>query len=107
MQARGNCNLPLVRDSQKAKSAGWPTRLESSRQRERWARFATIGFVGGTLLSLIGAVMLAINWFLASTRFGALHSVLRTTGTLMLVSIAPLLLFAGYCLDRLEGHPQS
>lgn len=62
---------------------------------------AALGLVGGPIAAAVGLLLLAIN---AATNFfmKANHPYLQTAGTVLLVSIIPLLLLGGYCLDKLD-----
>ena len=62
---------------------------------------AALGLVGGPIAAAVGLLLLAIN---AAINFfmKANHPNLQTAGTVLLVSIIPLLLLGGHCLDKLD-----
>jgi hypothetical protein len=62
---------------------------------------AAIGLAGGPLAATVGLLFLAINLGLKSVgRSG--HSVLETVGSVLLISIIPLLMLGAHCLDKLD-----
>jgi hypothetical protein len=60
---------------------------------------AIIGLSGGVVSALIGSVMTAFSWF---TGAGGAADYVRTTGTILLVLMIPLLIFGAHCLDLKE-----
>lgn len=56
---------------------------------------AMLGLGGGIILPLIGFVLLVINLFDHDSN-------LHLTGTFLLLTTIPLLIFGAYCLDMLE-----
>ncbi len=62
---------------------------------------AALGLVGGPIVAAVGLLILSINTVLnVLTRTN--HPYLQTAGTVLLVSIIPLLLLGGHCLDKLD-----
>jgi hypothetical protein len=62
---------------------------------------AAVGLFGGILVALIGSLFTAISWFIGPTWHGF---ALQRTGTILLVSMIPLLLLGAHCLDRSEKN---
>lgn len=65
---------------------------------------AGLGLVGGTILPLVGIILMAI-----ATIIGNQHSVIFNVGSALLPTIIPLLIWGGYCLDLIEtdGSPSK
>jgi len=65
---------------------------------------AVVGLAGGIVSALFGVVFTALSW-LPIPRDAAAH--LHSLGTIVFCLTIPLLIFGGYCLDRLERKPRS
>lgn len=61
------------------------------------------GLVAGLLSAVLGGAVTASTWVLGAEP----HPWLSRCGTALMVSTIPLLLFAGYCLDRMERGPEK
>ena len=62
---------------------------------------AAIGLAGGPLAATVGLLFVATNLGLRSVgRSG--HSVLETVGSVLLISIIPMLMLGAHCLDKLD-----
>lgn len=61
------------------------------------------GLAAGLLAAVLGGALTASTWVLGAE----LHPRLRWFGTALMVSTIPLLLLAGYCLDRMERGPKQ
>jgi hypothetical protein len=72
--------------------------------RTRQAIGATLGLAGGFVSAVVGALILALGAALRLFGF-ATHPHLETVGSVLLVSIIPLMIFGGHCLDKLDEHP--
>ena len=68
--------------------------------RTRQAIGAMLGLVGGFVCAIAGLLILALG--AALHLFGSAHPLLETIGSVLLVSIIPLLIFGAHCLDKLE-----
>lgn len=76
------------------------TRRAGSGRRQFWACIGVIvGLVGGTLLPLVGLVMIALAWLI-----GDMDSILNKSGSMLLMTTIPLLIFGGYCLDTFDKY---
>lgn len=58
---------------------------------------AGLCLVGGTMLPLVGIILMAI-----ATIAGNQHSTMFSVGSALLPTIIPLLILGGYCLDLIE-----
>lgn len=81
------------------KRYGRPSKAGSGR-RQFWACIGVVvGLVGGTLLPLVGLVMIALAWLI-----GDMDSILNKSGSMLLMTTIPLLTFGGYCLDIFDKN---
>jgi len=62
---------------------------------------ALLGLAGGPIAAALGLLILAINAALNLLGRPS-HPNLQTTGSVLLVSIIPLLIFGAHCLDKLD-----
>ena len=65
---------------------------------------AIIGLSGGVVSALLGSVMTALSWF---TGADGTARYVRTTGTVLLVMMIPLLIFGAHCLDLTEKRKKA
>jgi hypothetical protein len=61
---------------------------------------AAVGLAGGPIAATVGLLLLALNLGLKSV--GRSVSVLETVGSVLLISIIPLLMLGAHCLDKLD-----
>ena len=65
---------------------------------------AIVGLSGGVVSALVGGLLTAVSWFTSATEVGAY---LRTTGTVLLVLMIPLLILGAHCLDLTETRKKA
>jgi amino acid transporter len=65
---------------------------------------AVVGISGGVVSALVGAVLTAFSWFMSASEVSVY---VRTTGTVLLVLMIPLLVFGAHCLDLTEKRKKS
>ena len=70
---------------------------------DRVSLCAALGIVGGPIAAAAGLLLLATD---AATKFfmKANHPVLQTAGSVLLISIIPLVLLGAHCLDKLDNR---
>lgn len=80
--------------------------MQSQTTRNEWSRATTIAvscFAIGIGGALLGSVLTVISWAVGAE----VHPWLRALGTGFLILIIPLLILAGYCLDKTEEAPDK
>lgn len=85
---------------QRSVNTGWRTPAAGREHRYVWAVCGVgLGFIGGILAPILGAVFTGVSWFEANSPVGPTF---HTAGTVCFFLTIPLLVFGGCCLDALE-----